>query len=57
MAEDLLEKGAIRPRDKETYAIAPHQDLPRHHLLPYRYAGRGGTGSAGGLILNFTRSF
>jgi len=24
MAEDLLEKGAILQRDKETYAIAPH---------------------------------
>jgi len=24
MAEDLLEKGAIRQRDKATYAIAPH---------------------------------
>jgi NAD(P)H-nitrite reductase large subunit len=24
MAEDLLEKGAIVQRDKETYAIAPH---------------------------------
>jgi pyruvate dehydrogenase E2 component (dihydrolipoamide acetyltransferase) len=24
MAEDLLEKGAIMQRDKETYAIAPH---------------------------------
>ncbi len=24
MVEDLLEKGAIMQRDKETYAIAPH---------------------------------
>ncbi len=24
MAKDLLEKGAILQRDKETYAIAPH---------------------------------